>query len=157
MGIAANYANRSLDITFLKGVKASGRVTLEQVLFKSGNSGEVCTGIQKLIQRWVLMLLTPKGSMTFNPARGTTFMADLVSAYSYSDIDSIFRLCNMDACLQVKKEESDSMRKEERLERVELQSIEFLKDSVLISVKLTSKFGEAAPVVLPINTNPMPL
>lgn len=157
MSTAANYANRRIDLVFLQGVTLSGKKTLAQQLFNENNAGQVCTGIQKLIQRWILRLLTPVGTMKFNPTRGTTFMRDMLSAYNETDVDTVFRLANMDATRQIIQEETPSMPSDERLNHVELLDITFTDYSVIIKVRMYSQTGDSSPVVLPISLNPLPL
>ena len=157
MSTAANYANRSIDLVFLQGVTLSGKKTLAQQIFNESNAGQVCTGIQKLIQRWILRLLTPAGTMKFNPTRGTTFMRDMLTAYNESDVDTVFRLANMDATRQMIQEETNSMPSDERLNHVELLDITFTDYSVIIKVRMYSQTGDSSPVVLPISLNPLPL
>jgi hypothetical protein len=72
---ASQYVGRVFDILALRGAVTRGSVNLSQTLFDATTSGEVCTGIQKLAQRWALEFLTIRGSMGFHLAnRGIDFL-----------------------------------------------------------------------------------
>lgn len=151
----ANYANRSVDIAIYHGIKERGMVTVDQNLFDNG--GEVCTGIQKLIQRWLLTFLTPLGTVHFHPERGTSFIAEAPYFHNEAEARSTFFLCNSDAMDQIKSEETDDMAKDERMDHVELISLIPEETGFQLSVKVYSQYGTASPVTLPITVNPLQL
>ena len=75
MTTAVDYLNRRFDVLALQGAQSRGEVLLNQSIFSTGNSGQICTGVQKLAQRWALEFLTIRGSMPFHMSeRGSDFM-----------------------------------------------------------------------------------
>lgn len=155
MASTTNYYNRSVDLCIFQGIKDSRPVTVNQALFDNG--GYVCTGIQKLIQRWVIKFLTPFGSMKFHSDWGTSFLEEATSFHSEVDAALSFYSANMQACDQLRSEEDDSMLLEERIDDVKLNHITVNSTGFTLNVTITSKFGTSAPVVLPVSINPLQL
>ena len=155
MGTSTNYHNRLIDVSVFNGIRETGMATVSQSLFENG--GSVCTGIQKLIQRWILTFLTPKGAVKFHPERGTTFLSDATGFKTEINAEASFYTCNSHARAQLKDEEDDSMPDEERIGNVELEGITVNATGFELRIRLTSRAGETAPLILPITINPLQL
>lgn len=155
MSVTTNYHKRLIDLSVFHGVKAIGIATVDQSLFNQG--GEVCTGIQKLIQRWLITFLTPKGSVKFHPEWGTPFLENATSFKNEMAAESSFYMCNSIACDQLKQNEDDSMPDEERIQGVSLISITVNTTGFNLKVRLVSRAGNTAPLILPITLNPLQL
>ena len=155
MTVSTNYLNRSVDLSVFQGIKADGVATVDQSLFNNG--GEVCTGIQKLIQQWLITFLTPEGSVKFHPEWGTSFLAEASNFRNEIEATTEFYVCNSDACDQLEEAETDDMPDDERIDTVELDNITITSDGFKLKVILTSAAGESAPLILPITINPLQL
>ena len=155
MGTLTNYYNRSVDVSIFQGAKEVGVATVDQSLFNNG--GAVCTGIQKLIQRWLLTFLTPLGAVKFHPERGTTFLEEASGFRTEIEAEAAFYTCNANACEQLIEEEDDDMPDDERIDYVELQDITVGSTGFSLRVMLYSLSGENAPIILPITVNPLQL
>lgn len=153
MSTTTNYYKRSIDLSVFQGIDEKRMVTVNQSLFNNG--GEVCTGIQKLIQRWLITFLTPKGAVKFHPNWGTDYIAESAGFHSEIDAEIAFYSANADACEQMRREEDKNMELEECIEKVNLDSISVYDTGFSLHVTIVSRFGEAAPLVLPINVNPI--
>lgn len=154
--MASNYTNRTIDLVAFHGVKPVGYAQLKQNLFLD-TAGEVCAGIQKLVQRWLCIFLTPLGSQTFDTDRGTRFMVDIFSAGTENDIYTIFQIANSDTIDQLKNEETTDMPLDEKIGSVTLNSIELYLGSVSLYITIASKGGTSVNVILPIDINPLML
>lgn len=154
--MASNYTNKSIDVVAFHGVKPVGYTQLRQNLFL-GTAGEVCTGIQKLVQRWLCIFLTPMGSQTFSPNRGTKFMVDIFTAGTETQVHTIFQLSNADAIAQLKAEETVGMPEDEMIKSVKLDSMSLYLGRLSLYITIKSKAGESAGIILPIDTNPLML
>lgn len=152
--MASNYNNKSIDLVAFHGVKPTGYAQLRQNLFLA-TAGEVCTGIQKLVQRWLCIFLTPTGSQTFSPTRGTRFMVDIFTAGTETQVHTIFQLANSDAISQLKAEETVNMPDDEMIKSVKLDSINLYLGRLSLYITIKSKAGAAAQIILPIDTNPL--
>lgn len=155
MSTLTNYYNRLVDISIFQGVKEVGIATVDQSLFNNG--GAVCTGIQKLIQRWLLTFLTPLGAVKFHPERGTTFLEEASGFRTEIEARVAFYTCNANACEQLRNEEDENMPYDERIDYVDLLDIEIGSTGFSLKVQLYSLNGETAPLILPITVNPLQL
>lgn len=155
MSTNTNYYQRSIDLSVFQGIKENGLATVNQTLFDNG--GEVCTGIQKLIQRWLLKFLTPLGSVKFHPEWGTSFLSEAPSFHSEIDTQIAFYSAISDVSDQLIDEEDENMSEDEKLAKVDLLSITISDTGFVMKIKLTSQIGESAPLVLPITVNPLQL
>lgn len=137
-----------MDLALLHGAAEKGETQVAWSLTCGG--GGLCTGIQKLIQRFVMLLLTPKGSMKFMPDRGCTFPSAVGQSYSESQVSAAFRFAMADVAPQLKAEEDESMPDDERFRSAELLDITFFGTTLSIAVSLTSRAGSSHEVILPI-------
>lgn len=154
----SNYNDKPVDLVAWHGPKYVGWSTLSQCLFSKDTRSEVCTGIQKLVQRWLAVFLTPLGTVTFNKSRGTRFMVDIYSCNTEKDIFMTFQLNNALAMEQLKKEERESDTPDnEKVESITLTDIALILGSASLYVHVVSKTGEKTEIILPIDTNPLQL
>jgi len=152
----ADYIDRRFDILALQGATAAGKVQLKQQLFEPG-SGEICTGVQKLAQRWVLEFLTIRGSVTFQPLRGTNFMAIARRGGFRNEVDVIaeFNFAAVDVRRTLLNEQVDAMQDDERLERADLTNVAISAGQLLLTITITSQAGTSRKAILPIPTLPI--
>ena len=155
MAVSTNYLNRSVDISVFQGIKISGIATVDQSLFNQG--GEVCTGIQKLIQRWLIAFLTPEGSVKFHPEWGTEFLSEASNLRNEVEAATEFYLCNSDACDQLREEDTEDTPEDEQIDSVQLDHITITDNGFSLKVTLSSIAGASAPLILPITVNPLQL
>lgn len=153
-----DYQGRRFDLCALPGARSAGESQLTQSLFVDG--GAVCTGIQKLAQRWVLELLTEQGSMALHLAdRGCTFMTAVRSGRLRQELDvsTEFNFSAAEVRQRLLDEETDDMPDDERLESATLQQLSLLPGTIVLSVLITSLAGDAASLVLPLPVLPINL
>src|SRR5690606_30103881 len=74
-----DYIGRTVDVVAFQGTQLRGEILLAQRLARPGTGGSVNTGIVKLGQRFLLELLTERGSMKHRPERGSSFMREVRS------------------------------------------------------------------------------
>lgn len=97
-GTIAQYTGRTVDYLAFDNAKPVGDTQLTQLLVQPGQSGALITGIEKLVQRFLIELLTEKGSLEYDLARGTFFITqiragllrtsqDLFAAFSSAEVD----------------------------------------------------------------------
>lgn len=151
------YQGRRFDLLVLRGAQALGEVLLSQTVFGPESSGEVCTGVQMLAQRWVLEFLTIKGSMPFLPKRGCDFMSNFFAGHLRTELD--VRQAFLAASLQVRAnlwaEEDDTMHNEDRLARADLLGVVIGPETISLRIQITSLAGDARAVILPISVLPI--
>jgi hypothetical protein len=152
----SNGTLRVYDVLALQGARPTGEVQLEQILFDADAAGMLCTGIQKLAQRFVLELLTEKGSMRYLPSRGTTFMTQLRQGYlrTETDVFIAFNLALNDLELNLTAEDATTDAPDEQYASATLNSVTILAGTVVLHVTLMSMAGIARQVVMPVSTTP---
>jgi len=152
----SDYQNRVFDMTAFLGAKSSGDTLLTQALFTADTPGAICTGVQKLAQRWLLTFMTKEASMTFQPTLGTDFMTQ--ASYGFrteTDAITAFELAKLQAAQQLINEESDTWNNEDRYSVAELESVTLSTTSMFLRIKITSLAGTIREVILPVSTMPI--
>ena len=147
--------SKTLDLFAFTGAKKTGQTRLVEALFTNG--GSVCTGIQKLIQDWILLMLTPKGSLPFDQERGCGFLEEVLGARTEDAVRTAFVFANAEVIQQLRNNEEESQSDDERIDSVTLDSINISGGNLSISVTLKSMAGDSREVKLPITNNPVVL
>lgn len=148
----AQYAGRRYDILALQGAKPRGDTLLRQELFNDTSYGEICTGIQKLAQRFVMEFLTIKGSMPFDPLRGCRFMRDFYAGRLRTEgqIVTAFAFAELEISQNLRNEETSDMPDDERYDYAELLGIAILPNRLRINIGLVSLAGATREMILPL-------
>jgi len=156
MSTIEDYEGRTIDVLAFSGVKEVGDQKLVPVLFSEDSSGLVCTGIQKLAQRFLLELLTAKGSMKGLEDRGCNLVIDMHTGRITSDVHatSAFEFAASTVVTNLQREASADDPADERISEVNLLSVAFLPGYVSYRVKVVSEAGTEREVVLPISMVP---
>jgi len=151
-----DYIGRSVDVLayWLPGQDSSGLLTLE--LLAQGEGGRIVTGVQKLAQRFLMRMLTIKGSVKHWPDQGTYFMSDLLTGRirSLTDLASTFAMALSEIQQQSAAEELQSDPDDEKLSTAELVSAEFLPDGVSLTIRVTSVSGSHTEFIAPLTLAP---
>lgn len=152
---AVDYVGRQFDILAFRGQTPRGEIELQQTLFDSAAAGEVCTGITKLAQRWLLEFLTVQGSIPFS-TRGSDFMTwwrqgRLRTEY---DVQAYFGFAAQQVQVQLRNEETSDMPADERLQSATLDRLQLQLDEIALNITITSLAGTARSVILPLTITP---
>lgn len=157
MSTVADFVGRTADLLAFQGLFPSAKEQLvEMTLVRSGEGGFICTGVQKLAQRVLTVLLTKKGSVRYLPQIGTTFMlrADRGEWRTQSDVLMAFTAAKLDLVRQVRGVEQADDPLDEKLAMVNLVSIGLLADRVTLRISVTTQAGNnyqfVAPVRVPV-------
>lgn len=149
----AQYVNRQIDLLAYQGAKERGEVQLAMALAQSSNSGQICVGVQKLAQRFLIDLLTEKGSIPYLPDRGCLFMTEARQGYWSNplDVHTAFAESLTDITNTLQLEESDADPADERFDRAELISVTIGGGDASVTIKVFSLAGLSRDVILPLN------
>lgn len=151
-----DYANRKYDYLAFQNVDVSRETKLGLALYDEDTSGKICTGIQKLAQRWALEFLTELGSMVHRPDRGCEFMT-LVRfgrLRNRADVSSAFVAANLTVARNLQLEEYPNMPDDERFEAAELANVSIQPSFIDLRVIIVSRAGNSRAVILPVETLP---
>jgi len=153
---AADYANRKYDFLALRNVAPGRERQLGLALYSADTSGQICVGIQKLAQRWVLEFLTEVGSLRGREERGSSFMGAIRTRTlrTAQDVIFAFQAANLEIERQLKNEEYADMPDDERFSAAELRNVTFYPGYMALNVMIESVAGDARAAILPINTLP---
>lgn len=152
--MSSNYIGRTIDLLAYQGAPGRGEVLAEQTLVRPGQTGQITTGIQKLAQRFLLELLTEKGSIPHLPNRGCQFMTDANAGTFQNQYDVLasFSQALVDITENLQAEESLSDPDDERFDSAEVENISFANGSASVTVRIYSLAGSSREVIAPLNT-----
>ena len=151
-GNPTQYINRVFDLLVLQGATRVGAAQLQQMIFGPDASGEVCTGVQKLAQRWAMKFLTIAGTMKYLPDEGTDFVQLLRQGLlrDEAEVQSAFIIAAVQVRNSMLAEENDNMHDEDRMGNATLKNLGITSDWISLTVEIKSLAGVAREVILPI-------
>ncbi len=135
--------------------QSNANAAASQNIIEDGNNGVLVTGPKKLAQRFILELMTEKGSITYRPTRGTYFVTEAKAAQLNNEIDvyTSFSLALLDMSNNLIGEESVNDPSNERYKNAEIQSISVRPGSITIGVKVVSLAGTFTNISIPLAFN----
>lgn len=153
MSSVADYVGRTTDMLAFQGAAAgAGDQLMLQSLVTPTDSGMVTTGVQKLAQRVLLILLTRRGSLIYSPGLGCDFMRDAHRGAwrTGADIDISFNSAKLDIVRQVRGEELDSDSDDERLASLNLLGAALDDGQAVLRISLVTVAGSTVTFIAPI-------
>lgn len=149
---ASDYIGRTIDVMAYQGVMPSGEVLLSPELVTEQTGGNVCAGVQKLAQRFLLELLTEKGSITYSPDRGCEFITDarLGVFRTSADVLASFSSALLDIENNLLEEEAEDDPDDEKYASAEVLAVNLIPNRASIHVRLFSLAGTSRKVILPL-------
>ena len=145
-----DYVGRTIDLWIFQKQETPS-VPLAQSLFIPV-PGYICTGIEKLVQRWLLEFCTELGSFKFLPERGTNFFTAFKRGLLQSEVNILAefgfaadRIFNT-MLLSIPESAPD----DERLDSAVLIETAILADQLQLTIAINSVAGTSRQVILPI-------
>jgi hypothetical protein len=156
MGVASiitDYTGRLKDISILQYPDAS-KIEAQTVLPKFGKIPRFCAGVQKLVQRYTIMLLTNINSQVKYPDFGTSFLYTLQGGTDPTDsllASQIFAEANYITVktLLFYQTQKDSPA-DERIVKATLENISLMGGYVSFDVSLTTEAEDVIDFVVPL-------
>jgi hypothetical protein len=150
------FASRKYDYLAFQAVDARTDGLKDMALYDPATSGRICTGAQKLAQRWALEFLTERGSMPYRPERGCDFMTEIRRGRlrTQADIRGEFTLASLAITQNLRAEEYAGMPDEERFDRAVLANVILQPGYADLRVIIVSVAKETRTITLPIETLP---
>lgn len=151
-----DYATRKYDYLAFRNVDTKKAAQLGMELFTPESSGEICAGIQKLAQRWVLEFLTETGSILAEPERGCDFMTIVRQGRMRNvlNVRTAFSAADLDIRRNLRNEEYEGMPADERFNSAELLNTAILAGFMRLDVKINSVAGTSRKIIVPVATLP---
>jgi hypothetical protein len=151
-GISSDYSGRTIDLHIFQGVNPK---ELAVVTPSFGSISNYCTGIQKLIQRYAILLLTDIGSQVNFNDFGTDLMPTLstsVSSLNKFDLIPIFNFANAKVLdeFKVYQRQTPDLPDDEQLNTSSLVDIQIINDSVSLIINLVPVAEPAVTFIIPL-------
>lgn len=151
-----NYTGRQVDVELLKTVSALGE-NIPVDLSLGGEVSRSVTGIQKMIQRYITLLLTELESVKFQPSQGTDFIARarLSAGRSAGLLQNAFVISNMRVIRQMQTDDRNPVfgdpPADERVRSAELVGYSYDRAAgrLRISIFLSTEAGKTFSLVIP--------
>ena len=107
------------------------------------------TGSDLVVQRFLLELLTLKGSITYRPTRGTDFLTRLRNGSIHTELDIRAAFARSEAQIRsnLKHEESTTSPLNERYKKAVLASVSLFPGGCVLNIQLETMAGS---VTLPV-------
>lgn len=159
-GVTQDYRGRQADLEFLQTVREPAGVVEMSTTAVLGSSRRV-TGIQKAIQRYVALLLTPSSSVPFSKDPSNILYAALMagSVSNLGYLRHLFNMANAVALDIMRKDDYNISRfgdqpDDERVESVSLNgmTIDHSTSTLGLSLTFRTAAGSDYAYVLPIST-----
>jgi hypothetical protein len=154
MATIADYQGRKFDILAFQPKEMS--TELDQSLAAIESGGLICTGIQKLAQRWVLEFLTPTGSIPYKLQRGSSFITNVRAGRVRNNVDVVayFSAAAAETGVNLKNEDVLTDPDDEKYSSATLDGFSLNYDGRLVlNVTLLSVAGTSRSVILPISVS----
>lgn len=151
-GSIQQYKNRTVDMLLYDGATPAGDTLVIPALVQPGQNGALIAGPAKLAQRFLLELLTEKGSLQYDLNRGTFFMTQIRSGFARTSADlfQIFASSELDLRNNLRLEDDSTFPADERYESSELLDASFIGDTINIRIQLNSLAGESREILFPL-------
>ena len=147
-----DYKDRTVDLAAYQGMQPGGERQLEPELVGSDHGGRITAGIQKLVQRFLILLLTEKESVPHYPERGCEFLTDARTGVFQTPLDvfTSFSSALVDIEQQLKAVELPTDPSDERYESAEVIAVSLSVGSATVRVQLNSRAGTSYDFLAPI-------
>ncbi|HEY8400052.1 MAG TPA: hypothetical protein VIK89_02250 [Cytophagaceae bacterium] len=155
-GITTNYVGRSIDIHIMQGVDPK-KADAHPVTLSFGKISNYCTGIQKLVQRFAILLLTELGSQPNSPEFGSSLLLDLRKTSSQANIGELTGLINT-ACMNVVSflrnfQRTSELPADEQIDTAVLQSVQTSGGRIDIRIGILNMEGASTVFITPLPIN----
>ena len=149
MNTSIDYTGRLVDIELLKAIRVpEGSQSVHLLLTPQA----MLTGIEKMIQRYVLLFLTPSGSVQFDSSFGTPFTQAVVNGtlINYGQLFATFAYANT-LVIRTMLENIEGLPDDEIIDNVTLidSNINFANSTLMLTLLFTTAAGTSAEFVIP--------
>lgn len=148
-----DYVGRTADILAFQGMFQAGKEELlSQTLVAPGTGGYLITGVEKLVQRVLVILLTRQGTMQYLPTAGTRFMLDAESGLwrTVLDVQNSFYSAKLDLMRQLRALQLATDPPDEVIDTVDLLNVILTTDTVKLFIRLVTQAGQPVNFIQPL-------
>lgn len=129
-----------------------------QIFIEGTNSGTLVFGPRKLAQRFIIELMTERGSLKYLPNRGTAFIAAAKTGQILTEVDifSSFAIALLTIKDNLKAEEADEDPDDERLDDAEIEEVILTPGVVSLKIRVHTLAGTSVGINIPLEFNLAP-
>lgn len=149
MNTTTDYTGRLVDIEYLKAIRVpEGSQSVKIALVDPA----IVTGIEKLVQKYTLLFLTPTGSVQFDSEFGTPFTQAIINGtlVNYGQLYAEFAYANTLVVRAMLADVAD-LPDDEIIDTAVLvdSNIDFANSTLMLTILLTTAAGTSAKFVIP--------
>lgn len=150
--VTTDYSNRTLDVHIFQGVNPYGAASVDPSF---GRISNYCTGVQKLVQRYAILLLTTLGSQPNFPDFGTALLTNITQTtynLNNSDLGHLFNFASAKVIgiMQNYQRANKGIPEDEQLNTAVLNNVSFSNGTVYFDVQIYPVNRDALSFVLPL-------
>lgn len=144
------------DVAAFQTAVPTSSLPTPQELWALDGEGRVITGVVKLVQRFLLELLTIRGSVPFAPLAGSSLLSIARAGRIRSDVDAyvFFQYAVGEIEPNLQAVETDTDPPEERFRDAEILSVTFTNTYLSYRVRITTAAGTTRELVVPLRAIP---
>lgn len=151
---STNYTGRKKDISVMHSPDAT-IAGPQNITVSFGKNGQYCAGLQKIIQKYAIILLTDTDSQLNYPTFGTDFLKKLQGGFSPVDklkASQIFNLASYSAVNSLKTYQAsrDDIPDDERIVSATLRNISLYNGSAAFDVDIATEAGSSMNFLIPL-------
>ncbi len=148
----ADYLSRTFDLLAWRGAQLGIDTQVAGTLLDEESDGEICTGIQKAAQRYLIELLTPRASIHFYQNRGCDFLESVLfrSGRLSSDIFAAFAIAEVQIRTNLIADEIDSDPDDERYGSSQLLEVDLQATQLHLKIEYVSRAGTSLTFIAPL-------
>ena len=151
--IIQDYTGRKRDLNIAFGIDPTNP-NRQIVDLSFGKLSTFCAGVEKLIQRYMILFLTAVGSQLNYPTFGTDFANVLYSSNlkSREDMLHTFNFANFNVLTILEKYQTDNpgLPLDEQISTASLNEFEVSGDKLSVSIKILTLAGENVDFLIPL-------
>jgi hypothetical protein len=146
-GISTDYTDRYYDLLILQGFTSP----LGSQVQMSLGTGLICVGIQKVVQEFVILFLTGKGSNPWDLERGTDFMPNLEKGLIIDEnmLNAAFSFATSDIADYLEDKINNDTPDDEILSTASLIEWDLQPGYIKLKIKITTLAGDSAVFIIP--------
>ncbi len=152
-GTSTDYSNRTKDLHILQGVSPTQKKAIN---LKFGRFSSYCSGVQKLIQRYTIALLTELGSQVNFNTFGSSLLAELKglnTTAAQAEVKHIFNFASSKVTTDFRnyqKELEAAVPEDEQLGTAILESVNYENDILYLAIRIYPISGDETAFIIPL-------
>lgn len=154
--ITQDYTGRKRDLNIAFGIDPTNTAR-QKVDLRFGPLSTFCAGVQKLIQKYMILFLTAAGTQPQFPTFGTDFSKSIYSGNltSREEILHAFNFANFTVLETLKKYQAKNpdLPLDEQISTATLNNLEIDGDRLTIDIKIITNAGEDVDFLIPLPLN----